>query len=148
MQGVNDQGVVRMSSLPLIDRDQLAHVRPLARGRFSALDAVLPMRIVRCVIVVPLDRLGVANLSRVGFVPFEARRLNSYKTVLVEIAEAVSFPTSLNLNLNMAQAAPVDYGDLQFTRPADKIKAVNAPDVPQEIFTGMKIYEDAARGMC
>ncbi|KAG8216031.1 alpha beta-hydrolase [Butyriboletus roseoflavus] len=43
-------------------------------------------------------------------------------------------------------AAPVDYGDLPFTRPADKIKAVNAPDIPQEIFTGMKAYEDAARG--
>ncbi|KAG9313807.1 alpha beta-hydrolase [Chiua virens] len=43
-------------------------------------------------------------------------------------------------------AAPVDYGDLEFTRPADKIKAINAPDIPQEIFTGMKQYEDANRG--
>ena len=43
--------------------------------------------------------------------------------------------------------APIDYGDLEFTRPADKIKAVNVPDVAQEIFTGMKTYEDAARGM-
>ncbi|KAF8452502.1 alpha beta-hydrolase [Boletus edulis BED1] len=41
--------------------------------------------------------------------------------------------------------ALVDYGDLEFTRPADKIKAVNVPDVPQEISTGMKVYEDAAR---
>lgn len=44
-------------------------------------------------------------------------------------------------------AAPVNYGNLEFTRPADKIKAVNVPDVPREIFTGMKAYEDAARGM-
>lgn len=44
-------------------------------------------------------------------------------------------------------AAPIDYGDLDFTRPADKIKAVNVPDIPQETFTGMKAYEDAARGM-
>ncbi|KAF9233901.1 alpha beta-hydrolase [Melanogaster broomeanus] len=43
-------------------------------------------------------------------------------------------------------AAPVNYGDLEFTRPADKIKAVNVPDIPEEIFTGMKDYEDAARG--
>lgn len=45
-------------------------------------------------------------------------------------------------------AAPVDYGDLPFTKPANKIKAVNVPNIPQEIFTGMKAYEDAARGMC
>ena len=44
-------------------------------------------------------------------------------------------------------AAPVDYGDLEFTRPAEKIKAVNVPHIPQDIFTGMKAYEDAARGM-
>jgi len=44
-------------------------------------------------------------------------------------------------------AAPIDYGDLEFTRPADKIKAASVPDIPQEIFTGMKAYEDAARGM-
>lgn len=44
-------------------------------------------------------------------------------------------------------AAPIDYDDLEFTRPANKIKAVNVPDVPQEILTGMKAYEDAARGM-
>ncbi|KAI9460684.1 alpha beta-hydrolase [Boletus coccyginus] len=42
-------------------------------------------------------------------------------------------------------AAPIDYGDLDFTRPADKIKAVNVPDISQETFTGMKAYEDAAR---
>lgn len=47
----------------------------------------------------------------------------------------------------MAAPASVDYGDLEFTRPADKIKAFNVPDVPQEIFTGMRAYEDAARGM-
>jgi hypothetical protein len=44
-------------------------------------------------------------------------------------------------------ARPVDYGDLKFTRPADKIKAVNVPDIPQEIFTGLESYEDAARGV-
>ncbi|KAF9224794.1 alpha beta-hydrolase [Gyrodon lividus] len=43
-------------------------------------------------------------------------------------------------------AAPIDYGDLKFTRPAKQIKAVNVPDVPKEIFIGMKEYEDAARG--
>ncbi|KIJ63640.1 hypothetical protein HYDPIDRAFT_113136 [Hydnomerulius pinastri MD-312] len=43
-------------------------------------------------------------------------------------------------------AAPVDYGDLEFTRPAKQIKAVNVPTVPQDIFDGMKEYEDAARG--
>ncbi|KIK99538.1 hypothetical protein PAXRUDRAFT_822615 [Paxillus rubicundulus Ve08.2h10] len=43
-------------------------------------------------------------------------------------------------------AAPVDYGDLEFTRPASQIKAVNVPDIPEEIFTGMREYEDAARG--
>ena len=40
-------------------------------------------------------------------------------------------------------STPVNYGDLKFTRPADKIKAINVPDVPQEIFTGMKAYQDA-----
>ena len=44
-------------------------------------------------------------------------------------------------------STPVDYGDLKFTRPADKIKAINVPDVPQEIFTGMKAYQDATRGV-
>ena len=43
--------------------------------------------------------------------------------------------------------APIDYGDIEFTRPADKIKAVNVPDIPQDIFTGLKVYEDAAQGM-
>ncbi|KAH7882962.1 alpha beta-hydrolase [Phlebopus sp. FC_14] len=43
-------------------------------------------------------------------------------------------------------AAPVDYGDLKFTRPANQIKAVNVPAIPQRIFDGMKDYEDAARG--
>lgn len=43
-------------------------------------------------------------------------------------------------------ATPVDYGDLEFTRPARQIKAVNLPAVPQRIFDGMKQYEDAARG--
>ncbi|KAG0704150.1 alpha beta-hydrolase [Suillus ampliporus] len=43
-------------------------------------------------------------------------------------------------------ATPVDYGDLEFTRPAKQIKAVNLPAVPQRIFDGMKQYEDAARG--
>jgi hypothetical protein len=41
---------------------------------------------------------------------------------------------------------PIDYGDLEFTRPAKQIKAVNLPAVPQRIFDGMKQYEDAARG--
>lgn len=41
---------------------------------------------------------------------------------------------------------PIEYGDLEFTRPAKQIKAVNLPDVPQRIFDGMKQYEDAARG--
>jgi hypothetical protein len=44
-------------------------------------------------------------------------------------------------------ATPVDYGDLEFTRPARQIKAVNLPVVPRRIFDGMKKYEDAARGM-
>jgi hypothetical protein len=44
-------------------------------------------------------------------------------------------------------AAPVDYGDLEFTRPANQIKAVNVPDISEGTFTGMKEYEDAARGM-
>ncbi|KAG2058015.1 alpha beta-hydrolase [Suillus hirtellus] len=43
-------------------------------------------------------------------------------------------------------ATPVDYGNLEFTRPAKQIKAVNLPAVPQRIFDGMKQYEDAARG--
>lgn len=43
-------------------------------------------------------------------------------------------------------ATPVDYGDLEFTRPARQIKAVNLPVVPRRIFDGMKQYEDAARG--
>lgn len=43
-------------------------------------------------------------------------------------------------------ATPVDYGDLEFTRPARQIKAVNLPAVPRRIFDGMKQYEDAARG--
>ncbi|KIJ16352.1 Merops: S09.A77 [Paxillus involutus ATCC 200175] len=43
-------------------------------------------------------------------------------------------------------AAPVDYGDLEFTRPANQIKAVNVPDISEGTFTGMKEYEDAARG--
>lgn len=42
---------------------------------------------------------------------------------------------------------PIDYGDLEFTRPADKIKAVDVPDIPQGVFAGMKAYEDAARGI-
>jgi hypothetical protein len=44
-------------------------------------------------------------------------------------------------------AKPIDYGDLEFTRPAKQIKAVNLPAVPQRIFDGMKQYEDAARGV-
>ncbi|KAH7925324.1 alpha/beta-hydrolase [Leucogyrophana mollusca] len=40
----------------------------------------------------------------------------------------------------------VDYGDLEFERPADKIKTNNVPPVPGRIFDGMKAYEDAARG--
>ncbi|KAH7911501.1 Alpha/Beta hydrolase protein [Hygrophoropsis aurantiaca] len=40
----------------------------------------------------------------------------------------------------------VDYGDLEFTRPAKHIKAVNVPAVPQRIFDGMRTYENASRG--
>lgn len=47
----------------------------------------------------------------------------------------------------MPASGPIDDGDIEFARPANKIKAVNVPDIPQEIFTGMKVYEDAARGM-
>ncbi|OJA12246.1 hypothetical protein AZE42_04083 [Rhizopogon vesiculosus] len=43
-------------------------------------------------------------------------------------------------------AKPIEYGDLEFTRPAKQIKAVNVPVVSQRIFNGMKQYEDAARG--
>ncbi|KAH7925325.1 alpha/beta-hydrolase [Leucogyrophana mollusca] len=40
----------------------------------------------------------------------------------------------------------VNYDNLEFTRPATRIKAVNVPAVPQRIFDGMKSYEDASRG--
>lgn len=39
-----------------------------------------------------------------------------------------------------------DYSHLQFSRPADQIKAINVKPVPDRIFHGMAKYEDAARG--
>ncbi|KAJ6546915.1 Alpha/Beta hydrolase protein [Mycena capillaripes] len=41
---------------------------------------------------------------------------------------------------------PFDYGDLEFTQPAKRIKAFNVPEVPQRILDDMRKYEDSARG--
>ncbi|KAJ7491183.1 Alpha/Beta hydrolase protein, partial [Mycena latifolia] len=42
--------------------------------------------------------------------------------------------------------SPFDYGDLEFTQPAERIKAFNMEAVPQRILDGMRKYEDSARG--
>jgi hypothetical protein len=39
-----------------------------------------------------------------------------------------------------------DYNHLDFTRPAEKIKAINVNPIPGFIFDGMKKYEQSARG--
>ncbi|KAJ6497168.1 Alpha/Beta hydrolase protein [Mycena vitilis] len=41
---------------------------------------------------------------------------------------------------------PFDYSDLEFTQPAKQIKAFNMEAVPERIFSGMRKYEDSARG--
>jgi hypothetical protein len=41
---------------------------------------------------------------------------------------------------------PFDYSHLTFTRPAEKIKAINVNPIPESIFDGMKKYEHSARG--
>ena len=87
----------------------------------------------------------MANPNRVGFVPLRGSLSSYINGIEPNCACQVLERFSTLSNLNMA--TPVDYGDLEFTRPAHKIKAVNVPDVPKEIFTGMKAYEDAARGM-
>jgi hypothetical protein len=40
-----------------------------------------------------------------------------------------------------------DTSKLQFERPAEKIKTIDVPPIPERIFKGMEKYEDAARGM-
>jgi hypothetical protein len=40
-----------------------------------------------------------------------------------------------------------DMSNLQFERPAEKIKTIDVPPIPERIFKGMEKYEDAARGM-
>ncbi|KAF7359185.1 hypothetical protein MSAN_01260500 [Mycena sanguinolenta] len=42
--------------------------------------------------------------------------------------------------------APYDYGDLEYTEPATRIKAFNMRPVPQRIFNDMAKYEDSRRG--
>ncbi|KAJ7063598.1 Alpha/Beta hydrolase protein [Mycena amicta] len=46
----------------------------------------------------------------------------------------------------MAPPAPYDYTGLEFTEPAEQIKAFNMNPVPQRIFDDMRKYEAAARG--
>ncbi|KAF7294658.1 hypothetical protein MIND_01002600 [Mycena indigotica] len=46
----------------------------------------------------------------------------------------------------MAPPAPFDYSGLEFTEPAEQIKAFNMKAVPQRIFEDMRKYEAAARG--
>lgn len=41
---------------------------------------------------------------------------------------------------------PVDYSHLEFARPTKQVKTINVDPIPERIFNGMKIYEDAARG--
>ncbi|KAF8191512.1 Alpha/Beta hydrolase protein [Mycena galopus ATCC 62051] len=42
--------------------------------------------------------------------------------------------------------APYDYGELEFTEPASRIKAFNVGPVPQRIFDDLGKYEDSNRG--
>ncbi|EGO01081.1 hypothetical protein SERLA73DRAFT_72051 [Serpula lacrymans var. lacrymans S7.3] len=39
-----------------------------------------------------------------------------------------------------------DYSYLKFSQPASQVKTINVEPIPQRIFSGMKDYEDAARG--
>lgn len=47
---------------------------------------------------------------------------------------------------NICQIMSFDYSHLKFARPANQVKTINVDPIPQRIFDGMKVYEDAARG--
>lgn len=41
----------------------------------------------------------------------------------------------------------ITYRELDFQRPADKVKTINVDPIPEHIFTDMKKYEVAGLGM-